>query len=228
MNSQKFAEGFISFSQYVTAYIINVFYVLLFVAPLYLVDLLTKESIDKLPLLFIPLVSLILISIKGFLFASYRILIKKNTYFDPAFWQSVKSNFFRDYFYYIVVFGLLYLSVTSLGILSTLYGQWLKVFSAIIIFAFVSNIIYSTIQMAFYEKVSFVDLTRNSLILTIMFGIISVGMTIILSYISATLISRPVMLIMIGAPLIAVLLLAVYQLINTKISQFVKEKEEIK
>lgn len=214
MNYYKFVEWFMNFSEKVVAYLINTFFIIVLALPMILVDLMFKESIFKLPLFFIPLVSLYLIALKCTTYSWYSVLTKSKLYYGMYFVESLKDKFFKTYIYYIIATTFLYFGLTSTFILTQEISQWFWILFVFIILAIVPNIIYSTIQFAIYDTKSLKFIVNNSIILSFMYEIFSLGLSIIFSIIVYRFQYNPFIVLSVGIPAFAILLLLVQRIIE--------------
>lgn len=214
MNGQKFVEWFFSFSEKVIAYVINTVFVILFALPLLLVDLTFSEDMLKIPVFFIPLVSLYLVALKCTIYAGYMVFIKEKEYYKPHFLISLKDRFVANYIYYLISVGLLYAGLNSTYILITTVNQWFWMLFAMIIIMIVPNILYTSLQYAIYEKNDLKNIVNNSIILTFMYGIISLLLIMLFVFLVIRFPINPFLVVTVGIPLLAASLVYVHILIK--------------
>lgn len=214
MDGQKFVEWFFSFSEKVVAYVINTFFIILFALPLLLIDLTFTEDMVKTPLIFIPLVSLYLIALKCTIYAGYMVFVKEKEYYKPHFFISLKDRFVSNYIYYLISVSLLYVGLNSTYILITTISQWFWMLFAMIIIMIVPNILYTSLQFAIYEKNDLKSIVNNSIILTFMYGIISLLLIMFFVFLVYRFPINPFLVVAIGIPLLAAALVYVHTLVN--------------
>lgn len=214
MKWQKIVEEFFSFSEKVVAYIINTFFVILFALPLVLVDLTFSEDMLKTPLLFIPLASLYLVALKSTIYAGYMVFIKDKSYYGIYFIESLKDRSLTSYIYYLVSVGLLYIGLNSTYILIGAVGQWFWLLFAMIIFLLVPHILYTTLQFALYEKTSIKSVLNNSVVLTFMYGLISIILAALFSFLVYRFQFNPFLVVTVGIPVLAAILIYVQTIID--------------
>lgn len=214
MDGQKFVEWFFSFSEKVVAYVINTFFIVLFALPLLLIDLTFTEDMVKTPLIFIPLVSLYLIALKCTIYAGYMVFVKEKEYYKPHFLISLKDRFVSNYIYYLISVSLLYVGLNSTYILITTISQWFWMLFAMIIIMIVPNILYTSLQFAIYEKNDLKSIVNNSIILTFMYGIISLLLIMFFVFLVYRFPINPFLVVAIGIPLLAAALVYVHTLVN--------------
>lgn len=215
MNFQRINESFFEFSEKILAYIINLFYYFILALPLVLVGLFIKDGIFGYPLFFIPLVTLYILGLKSLVYVAYMILIKKKKYYKPYFWISLKENFVQVYLYYLVFVTLLYFGLTSTIVLINTVSELFWILFNLIIIIILPIIIFSTLQFSLYEKKSIKQIFNNSIILSLMFGVISVAMTIILGII-IYLFPKNIFLIICLMPAYSTLYVLLYYILDKK------------
>lgn len=224
MNKEKLLDIYFTFSEYVVAYMINVFYVLLLITPLYFFDFFIKENIMNVAGMFIPLIALFGMALKSLTYAFYMIYLQGRLYYKPFFWKSLSNNFLITYLYYLAVSALLYFSVFAGINLSHKFGSVFIVFMWFSILVFTSNMIYSTIQFAIYEKIPILSLVKNSFILSLVFGLLSVAGVIVLVYLSYKMVTSPWWLATVALPIFSGVLIVIHKLIESK--NFIRGNEE--
>ena len=215
MNIEKIMNYFFDISYKILAYIINLVYFIIFISPIFILGIFVKGGIFKYALLFIPLAALFLVGLKNLIYTFYMILIKKKLYYKPFFWKSLKDGFFRVYLYYLIVVTLLYFGLTSTFVIidTVSNGFWL-LFALICIFI-LPNIIYTTLQFALYESRNILQVIKNSYILFLMLGVVSLGMTLLFG-LMVYLFFRNILLAVLLMPLYSTLYLVIYLLIDNK------------
>lgn len=213
MDGQKFVEWFFSFSEKVVAYVINVFFVVLFAIPLLLVDLTFTEDMIKTPLIFIPLVTLYLVALKCTIYAGYEVFVKDGYYYKPYFLKSLVDRFLSNYLFNMLCISLLYIGLNSVYIMIQDISKFFYVIFFMIIFLLVPIILYTNMQFALYEKTSLRDMINNSIILTFMYGIISIIIAVAFSFLVYRFQFNPFLVVTVGIPAIAGILVFVQTLI---------------
>lgn len=213
MDGQKFVEWFFSFSEKVVAYVINVFFVILFSLPLILVDLTFTEDMIKTPLIFIPLVTLYLVALKCTIYAGYEVFVKDGYYYKPYFLKSLVDRFFSNYLFNLICVSLLYIGLNSVYIMIQDISKLFYVIFFMIILLLVPIILYTNLQFALYEKTSLRDMINNSVILTFMYGIISIIIAVAFSFLVYRFQFNPFLVVTVGIPVIAGILVFVQTLI---------------
>lgn len=214
MNGQKFVEWFFSFSEKVVAYVINVFFVILFALPLLLVDLTFKEDMIKTPLIFIPLVTLYLVALKCTIYAGYSVFIKDGYYYKPYLLKSLVDRFLLNYLFNLVCISLLYVGLNSVYIMTQEISKLFYLIFFMIILLLVPLILYTNMQFAIYEKTSIRDMINNSIVLTFMYGIISIIIAVAFSYLVYRFQFNPFLVVVVGIPAISAILVYVHTLIE--------------
>lgn len=214
MEFNKVSEWFLSVSEKILAVVINSVFSLVLIAPLILVDLFFKSSLLKIPVLFIPLSALYAMAIKCTVYAYYMIFVKQKLYYKAYFFQSLKENFAMCYIYYLISIGLLYIGLSSTWILIHNVSQWFWVLYVFLVLFILTNMIYTTLQFALYENNKLDSIVKNSMILSFMFAVISVAMTIILAWMIYKIQYIPFKIIFLGMPAYAGLILMVHLLID--------------
>lgn len=213
MDGQKFVEWFFIFSEKVVAYVINVFFVILFSLPLILVDLTFTEDMIKTPLIFIPLVTLYLVALKCTIYAGYEVFVKDGYYYKPYFLKSLVDRFFSNYLFNLICVSLLYIGLNSVYIMIQDISKLFYVIFFMIILLLVPIILYTNLQFALYEKTSLRDMINNSVILTFMYGIISIIIAVAFSFLVYRFQFNPFLVVTVGIPVIAGILVFVQTLI---------------
>lgn len=213
MDGQKFVEWFFIFSEKVVAYVINVFFVILFALPLILVDLTFTEDMIKTPLIFIPLVTLYLVALKCTIYAGYEVFVKDGYYYKPYFLKSLVDRFFSNYLFNLICVSLLYIGLNSVYIMIQDISKLFYVIFFMIILLLVPIILYTNLQFALYEKTSLRDMINNSVILTFMYGIISIIIAVAFSFLVYRFQFNPFLVVTVGIPVIAGILVFVQTLI---------------
>lgn len=214
MNGQKIVEWFFSFSEKVIAYVINIFFVILLALPLVLVDLTFSEDMLKVPLIFIPLASLYLLALKSLIYAGYMVFVKKKDYYGLFFIEALKDRPLISYLYYLVSVGLLYIGLNSTYILITSISQWFWMLFLMIILLVVPNILYTSLQFALYEKTSIKNILTNSVVLTFMYGLISIILAVFFAFLVYRFQFNPFLVVTIGIPVLTAILIYVQTIID--------------
>ena len=213
MDGKKFVEWFFSFSEKVVAYVINVFFVVLFSIPLLLVDLTFSEDIIKTPLIFIPLVTLYLVALKCTIYAGYEVFVKDGYYYKPYYLNSLVDRFFSNYLFNLLCISLLYIGLNSVYILIHEISKLFYALFFMIILLLVPILLYTNLQFAIYEKTSLRDMIYNSVILTFMYGIISIMIAFAFSFLVYRFQFNPFLVVTVGIPAISGILVFVQTLI---------------
>ncbi len=216
MNYHKFVEWFFDVGEKVLAYVINIFYLTILALPLILVDSVIKESIDSIPLLFIPLTALYAMGLKSLTYAFYMIYFKNRIYYEPFFIRSLIDGFFKKYIYYLFSIALLYFGLTSTSILMTNISGWFLILFFMIILFVLSHLIFTTIQFALYEKNSMRNIINNSIILSFSYGVLTLGLVIILAGIIYYYPINAFLVVTIGLPAYSILLILVQKIIEKR------------
>lgn len=214
MNGQKFVEWFFNFSEKVVAYVINTFFVVLFAIPLLLVDLTFSEEMIKTPLIFIPLVTLYLVALKCTIYAGYEVFVKDGYYYKPYFLKSLVDRFFSNYLFNLVSISLLYIGLNSVYIIIQDVSKLFYVIFFMIILLLVPILLYTNMQYALYEKISIRDMLNNSVLLTFMYGIISIIIAPLFSFLVYRFQFNPFLVVTVGIPAISAILVYVHTLIE--------------
>ncbi|MGX7072074.1 hypothetical protein ACWOAQ_01175 [Helcococcus kunzii] len=215
MNIERVIEFFFEFSYKVLAYVINLVYFIVLTIPLYLIGLLVEGGLIKYAFLFIPLTALFLVGLKNLVYTSYMILIKKKLYYKPFFWKSLTDDFFRVYSYYLIVVSLLYFGLTSTYFIINTVSQGFWVLFALICLLILPNIVFTTLQFALYEPKPILQTIKNSYILFLMLGVVSLAMTILLGVIIYLFLKNLIMVTVL-MPLYSALYILIYLLIDNK------------
>lgn len=214
MNAQKFVEWFFSFSEKVVAYAINTIFVIIFALPLLLIDLTFTEDMLKTPLLFIPLVSLYLIALKCTIYTGFMVVIRDKEYYRLHFLHSLKDRFLTSYVYYLISVSLLYVGLNSTYFLIESVNQWFWMLFAMILLLLVPNILYTSLQLALYEKTSIMNILNNSVLLTFMYGIFSILLTVLTVFLVYSFQFHPFLVVTVGIPVLAAALILVQTIID--------------
>lgn len=213
MDGQKFVEWFFNFSEKVVAYIINTFFVILFALPLILVDLTFSENMVKMPLFFIPLATLYLVALKCTIYAVHQVFVKDGMYYIPYFLRSLIDRFFANYLFNLVALTFLYIGVNSAYILIDTISKWFYILLFSIIFLLIPIVLYTNMQYALYEKTKFKDILSNSVILTFMYGIISIIIAFGFAFLVYRFQFNPFLVVTVGIAVLAGILVFVNTLI---------------
>lgn len=214
MEFTRMVERFFEFSEKLMVYFINAFYMILVAIPLVFIAPMFEQGILNLPLIFIPLVSLYAMGLKSLTFAFYKIYVKKNLYYKPFFWKSFFEKFPSRFGYYLITISLLYVGLTSTFTLIANVSNLFWILFTLITLILLSNIIYTTIQFALYDDVYVMDIVKNSMLLSLMYGVITVGMTIILAALIYYYPSRTFLVVTVGMPIYSMLLIFVQFIIE--------------
>lgn len=200
---KKILELFYTFSEYFIAYIINAFFTLLLTLPLILIGLLLKVPVTKVILVFIPLCALYPLAVKNLIFSFYNLVYKNREYYGLYFIKSLKSNFFRNYTYCLVVTALLYVGIVSSLILVNTVSPFFFVLIALISIIIVPHAVFTTISFALYDGIDLKTILHNSLILSFMYAPLSLALTIMIGFLVITYKTHPFIVMALGLPLLS-------------------------
>lgn len=216
MNYNKMSQWFLEFSEKFLALVINLIYLSLFTMPYFLVEMLFKNSLIKIPLVFIPTMTLYALAIKSLVYTIYMIVKKNGSYYKPFFFTSLKDRFVKSFLYYLISITILYIGLSSSWVLIHEISNAFWIVFAFISIVILTNIIYTTLQFALYDQEDLKVIVKNSFILTVMFGVISIAMYIILAWMIYNFQFMPFQIIFIGMPIYSGLILFVYLLMERR------------
>lgn len=210
------SEWFLEFSEKFLALVINLIYLAIFTMPYFLAEMLFKQSLIKLPLVFIPIATLYAFSIKSLVYSIYMIVVKDGSYYKPYFFTSLRDRFLKSLIYYLLSITILYMGLSSSWILIHEVSNIFWLVFAFISIVILTNIIYTTMQLALYEQEDFKMIIKNSFILTVGFGVISIAMYLILVWMIYNFQFMPFQIIFIGMPVYSGLIFLIYLLMERR------------
>ncbi|MDO5026241.1 MAG: hypothetical protein Q4E50_00255 [Tissierellia bacterium] len=216
MNYNRMSEWFLEFSEKLLAILINLIYLGLLTMPYFLFEILFKQSIVKIPLVFIPVVSLFAMAVKSLIYTIYMIVKKNGSYYKPYFFISLKDRFLKSFLYYLISITILYIGLSSSWILIHEVSSVFWLVFAFVSIVILTNLIYTSLQLALYEQENFKLIIKNSMILTLSLGVISIAMYIILVWMIYSFRMMPFKIVFIGIPVYSVLLFLIYLLMENR------------
>lgn len=106
------------------------------------------------------------------------------------------------------------MGLNSTYILIITVNNWFWILFALIVILIVPNIIYTTLQFALYEENSLMETVKNSMILSLMYGIITIALTLVFVWLVYSFRTHPFRVVALGIPGFAGALILVQRLIS--------------
>lgn len=158
--------------EFIIFFILNSFYSVLMLLIFFLINPLLENPMSSYILLFVPLTGLIGLSLERLTIAINEAFNKDKSYIKAYFYK-LKDNILRKYLIYVVEISLFYYAISILERFSSLSGL-IKVVEFIFIFLYGNIIFYTILQTSLREYVGFINLLKNSVVLTYRYLIISI------------------------------------------------------
>lgn len=150
--------------EFIIFFILNSFYSVLMLLIFFLINPLLENPMSSYILLFVPLTGLIGLSLERLTIAINEAFNKDKSYIKAYFYK-LKDNILRKYLIYVVEISLFYYAISILERFSSLSGL-IKVVEFIFIFLYGNIIFYTILQTSLREYVGFINLLKNSVVLT--------------------------------------------------------------
>lgn len=170
---EGFSKSLSKLGELILFILCSIIYTSLILLPMILINLMLEDSLISYIFLFIPLIGLLGVSLEREFISVREVFIKRTPYYKPYFSKVFSKGFLKKYLVYCLIFSLFFYADDSLRILE---GEnfILFVFRIFLDLALINMIFYTILQKAYREDLTFIKISKNSLILTGKFPIQSI------------------------------------------------------
>ncbi|WP_306489648.1 hypothetical protein [Anaerococcus octavius] len=162
---ESFANGMYKLGEVILYAIVSMFYSMIVLLPIFLLNLFLTENISKYLVFFIPLSGLLGFALERQANSFTATFVNDKKAFSSYFKETFDDDMLSKYLLYVLLFSLYFYADSSLRIISFTNG-FVGILTIILLYFYRGIIFYTILQISHRKYIGIIQTIKNSLILT--------------------------------------------------------------